>query len=136
MKRAGRGGGPGRHPGWRPGGRAAAILLALLPLHALGQAYMVAQEPAQPGVKPILRVAAEQRYDDDVLLTGSQNAPGAFLTKVMPQVGLDLNEPRTKFMTFYGPDLLFRTGSGDLTLDHRAGLELHTEASRTAHVDA
>jgi len=136
MDRAGRGGGPGRSPGWRPGVGAAVAVLTLLPVHAFGQAHALVEERPQPGVEPILRIAAEQRYDDDVLLTGSQNAPGAFLTKVMPQVGLRLNEALTKFMMFYGPDLLFRNQSGDLTLDHRAAIELHTEASRTAHVDA
>src|SRR5262250_397136 len=111
MDRAGRGGGPGRSPGWRPGVGAAVAVLTLLPVHAFGQMHALVEERPQPGVEPILRIAAEQRYDDDVLLTGSQNAPGAFLTKVMPQVGLRLNEALTRFMMFYGPDLLFRTGS-------------------------
>jgi len=92
-------------------------------------------EPSGP-VEPILRVAVEERYDDDQLLTGGENPPGAFLTKVMPQVGLRLNQRTTKFEGFYGPDLLIRNSSGDLTLDHRAALELHTEASRTARIDA
>src|SRR5215813_15611709 len=112
MDREGRGGGPGRSPGWRPGVRAAAAVLALLPVHALGQMHALVEERPRPGVEPILRIAAEQRYDDDVLLTGSQNAPGAFLTKIMPQVGLRLDERRTKLDTFFGPDILYYSNSG------------------------
>lgn len=123
-------------PAGRPARRAvlaaaAAGLVSLAPAVARAE-----RPPPAEAVEPILRLAAEQRYDDDVLLTGGQNAPGALLTKVMPQVGLRLNQPLTKFEGFYGPDLLFRTGAGELILDHRAALELHTDASRTAHVDA
>ena len=91
-------------------------------------------EPSGP-VEPILRVAVEERYDDDQLLTGGENPPGAFLTKVMPQVGLRLNQRTTRFEGFYAPDLLIRNSSGDVAVDHVAALELHTEASRTANVD-
>jgi hypothetical protein len=54
----------------------------------------------------------------------------------MPQLGLRLDQRRTIFETFYGPDILWRSSSGQVQLDHRAAIELHTDASRTAHVDA
>src|SRR5512138_2079250 len=113
-----------------------AALLALVPTE--GRADLRAERAAEPSgpIEPILRLAVEERYDDDVLLTGSQNGPGAFLTKIMPQLGLRLNQRRTFLETFYGPDILWRSSSGQVQLDHRAALELHTDASRTAHIDA
>jgi hypothetical protein len=87
-------------------------------------------------VEPILRLAAEQRYDDDLLNTSGANPPGAFLTKVMPQLGLRLNQPTVKFDGFYGADLLIHDSRGtDVILDHRAALELHADTSRTSHID-
>jgi hypothetical protein len=87
-------------------------------------------------VEPILRLAAEQRYDDDQLLTNGPNAPGAFLTKIMPQVGLKLNQATVKFEGFYGADLLIRDSRGaEVILDHRAALDLHADTSRTSHID-
>ncbi len=118
----------------RPSVGLAVAVLALLPGTAAAQLQAVrAQEVAEP-VQPILRVAVEQRYDDDVLLT-RDGGPGAYLTKIMPQVGLRLNERTTKFEGFYGPDLLYRDAAGTLEVDHRAALELHTDLSREAHVD-
>lgn len=105
---------------------------------ALGLATALGLLPAAAAaepVEPILRIAAEQRYDDDVLLTRGDNAPGVFLTKVMPQVGLRLKERTTRFEGLYGADLLFRDQGGQLELDHRAALELHTDTSRTDHLD-
>ncbi|HET6982877.1 MAG TPA: hypothetical protein VFI53_12095, partial [Myxococcaceae bacterium] len=86
-------------------------------------------------LEPILRMALEERYDDDVLLTGGQNAPGAFLTKIMPQAGLRLDERLTKLETYFGPDILWRSSGGQVQLDYRGSFELHTDVSRTAHID-
>ncbi len=110
------------------------LALAALPVRAEIRTEL-RSERSEP-VEPILRLAIEQRYDDDVLLTGGQDAPGAFLTKFMPQLGLRLNQRTLKFEGFYGPDLLYRSTGGQLDVDHRAALELHTDASRTAHIDA
>ena len=109
--------------------------LGLLPASARAQALWIhAAEPQSSPVEPILRVALEERYDDDVLLTQGENAPGAYLTKVMPQVGLKVAQPLTRFEGFYGADLLFRNGSGEVILDHRAALAFQTRPSRTAEV--
>jgi len=111
-------------------------LLALAPPPARAEIRTELRSERSQPVEPILRLAVEQRYDDDVLLTGGQDAPGAFLTKIMPQLGLRLNQRTTQFEGFYGPDLLYRNSGGQLEVDHRAALELHTDASRTAHIDA
>jgi len=113
-----------------------ATLLAFVPTQARADLQQVQSAADHAGpIEPILRLAVEQRYDDDVLLTGSQNAPGAWLTKIMPQVGLRLDERRTKLDTFFGPDVLYYSNSGDVKLDYRGALELHTALSRTAHID-
>src|SRR5678815_2350289 len=100
-------------PWWQPVLRAIlAAVLTLLPAGLRAEIRTDLRSEPSGGVEPILRLAVEERYDDDVLLTGSQDAPGAFLTKIMPQVGLRLNQRLTKFETFYGPDILYRTSSG------------------------
>ena len=115
--------------------RVAVAVVALVPMGARAEIQATRRsEPSGP-VEPILRLALEERYDDDVLLTGSQNAPGAFLTKIMPQAGLRLDQRRTQLDTFLGPDILYYSNSGDVKLDYRAALELHTELSRTARID-
>ncbi len=124
---------PARHGAL--GGLLAAVL-AFVPMEARADLRSdLAAEHAGP-IEPILRLALEERYDDDVLLTGSQDAPGAFLTKIMPQVGLRLDQRRTKLETFYGPDILWRSSSGQVQLDHRAAFELHTDLSRKSQIDA
>ena len=112
-----------------------AAFLALVPAEVRAElrSERAAEHPAP--VEPILRLGVEERYDDDVLLSGSQNGPGAFLTKIMPQIGLRLNKPLTQLETFYGPDILYRSSSGQVQLDHRAAFELHTDLSRTARID-
>jgi len=129
-----------RCPPWRATWQVAlrsvvAAFVTLVPAEV--RAQLQAQRSAERSgpLEPILRLALEERYDDDVLLTGSQNGPGAFLTKIMPQVGLRLDQRLTKLETFFGPDILYRSSSGQVDLDYRAAFELHTELSRTAHVD-
>jgi hypothetical protein len=110
------------------------LVLALAP-EARAQLQAARSAERSGPLEPILRVAVEERYDDDVLLTGSQNAPGAFLTKIMPQAGLRLDERLTKLETFLGPDILWRSSGGQVQLDYRASFELHSQVSRTAHID-
>ena len=112
------------------------VLLALLPVGASAQPLLGRAEAASGPVEPILRLAAEQRYDDDVLLTQAVGAPGAFLTKIMPEVGLKLAQPTVRFDGLYGADVLIRDAGGQVTLDHRAALLLQTRPSRTSEVDA
>src|SRR5262249_2291323 len=122
-----------RCPPWRA--TMVAVFVTLVPAEVRAQLQAArAAEPSGP-LEPILRLALEQRYDDDVLLTGSQNAPGAWLTKIMPQAGLRLDQRRTQLDTFFGPDILYYSNSGDVKLDYRGALELHTQLSRTARID-
>src|SRR5690242_1452214 len=127
---------PGRRPKGRslPGKVLGLLVLALAP-EARAQLQAAKSAERSGPLEPILRVAVEERYDDDVLLTGSQNAPGAFLTKIMPQAGLRLDERLTKMETFLGPDILWRSSGGQVQLDYRAAFELHSQLSRTAHID-
>lgn len=111
-------------------------LLALLPVVAAAQPLLGHAEPTSGPVEPILRLAAEQRYDDDVLLTQAAGAPGAFLTKIMPQVGLKLAQPSLRFDGFYGADVMIRDQAGQVSLDHRAALLLQTRPSARSEVDA
>ncbi|HEY3587655.1 MAG TPA: hypothetical protein VGK85_10910 [Myxococcaceae bacterium] len=109
--------------------------MTFVPMEARGDIQVTREAEHSGPLEPILRLSLEQRYDDDVLLTGSQNAPGAWLTKIMPQAGLLLNERRTQFDLVAGPDVLYYSNSGDVKLDYRGALELHSELSRTARID-
>jgi len=95
----------------------AVAVAALVPMGARAELQATRASEHSGPVEPILRLALEERYDDDVLLTGSQNAPGAFLTKIMPQAGLRLDQRRTQLDTFLGPDILYYSNSGDVKLD-------------------
>jgi len=126
---------PPRRAAWVALQGVVAAVLALVPAEARAQMQAARAADRSGPIEPILRLAVEERYDDDVLLTGSQEGPGAFLTKIMPQVGLRLDQRLTQLETFYGPDILYRSSSGEVQLDHRAAFELHTQVSRTAHID-
>ena len=127
---------PPSRAAWQVKLRSVAVAVAaLVPMGARAELQATRASEHSGPVEPILRLALEERYDDDVLLTGSQNAPGAFLTKIMPQAGLRLDQRRTQLDTFLGPDILYYSNSGDVKLDYRAALELHTELSRTARID-
>jgi len=126
---------PPRRAAWVALQGVVAAVLALVPAEARAQMQAARAADRSGPIQPILRLAVEERYDDDVLLTGSQEGPGAFLTKIMPQVGLRLDQRLTQLETFYGPDILYRSSSGEVQLDHRAAFELHTQVSRTAHID-
>jgi hypothetical protein len=81
-----------------------------------------------------LRLAAEERYDDDLRL-GDGRAGGQFMTKLTPRLGLEVKDPRSTGEGFYAADLLIRHGSGNVTLDHRGGLELRHALSRRLRLD-
>jgi hypothetical protein len=81
-----------------------------------------------------LRLTAEERYDDDLRL-GDGRAGGQFMTKLTPRLGLEVKDPRSTGEGFYAADLLVRHGSGNVTLDHRGGLELSHALSRRLRLD-
>jgi hypothetical protein len=82
---------------------------------------------------PSLRLTAEERYDDDFRL--SEGGTGQFMTKLTPRLGLQLKDPRTTGEGFYAADLLMRHGSGNVTLDHRSGMDLRYALSRRLRLD-
>ncbi|MCP3103373.1 hypothetical protein LZ198_31270 [Myxococcus sp. K15C18031901] len=83
--------------------------------------------------EPRLRVAAEERYDDDLRLgTGD----GQLMTKVSPRVGIRGQDERLTLDGAYAADMLMRHGSGKLTLDHRGTIEGRYLLSRRLRVDS
>lgn len=82
---------------------------------------------------PSLKLTAEERYDDDFRL--AEGTGGQLMTKLSPQLGLEVKDPRTKTEAFYAADLLVRHGSGNASLDHRGGLTLGYELSRRLKLD-
>lgn len=89
-------------------------------------------------VTPGLRVGVEERYDDDALLVDT--GAGQLMTKVTPQVGLDLRGRTYETSGWYAADLLFHHGSGSFAVDHRGrartGLKLTDRAWVDGKVDA
>jgi hypothetical protein len=81
-----------------------------------------------------LRLAAEERYDDDFRFS-SGGTGGQFMTKLSPRLGLEVKDPRSRGEAWYATDLLVRHGSGNATLDHRGGLDLGYALSRRLKVD-
>jgi hypothetical protein len=81
-----------------------------------------------------LRLTAEERYDDDFRLSEGGTG-GQFMTKLTPRLGLELKDRRATGETFYAADLLMRHGSGNVTLDHRGGLNLRYALSRRLRLD-
>ncbi len=88
-------------------------------------------------VQPRLRLTAEERYDDDLLLREESGATfGELMTKLSPRVGLELKNPTLEFDGWYAADLQLRHLSRTVRLDHRAGLELNQRLSRLTSIDA
>lgn len=85
--------------------------------------------------EPKLRLTLESRYDDDFRLSNAQ-ADGQLMTKVSPRLGLDVKDPTLTLESFYAADLLMRHGSGNVSLDHRGGLDVEKELSRRLRVEA
>lgn len=82
-----------------------------------------------------LRLAAEERYDDDFRLRSDGGTGGQLMTKLTPRLGVTARSPRLTSEAFYATDLLARHGSGRVTLDHRAGLEARYLLTRRLTVD-
>lgn len=116
-------GGGVRHASHRWSSAAALAALALLP----GAAF------AGAAVTPGLRVGLEERYDDDALLVDT--GAGQLMTKVTPQVGLDVRSRTYETSGWYAADLLFHHGSGSFAVDHRGRARLDAKLTDRAWVD-
>ncbi len=82
-------------------------------------------------VTPGLKISAEQRYDDGLLLGAPAGGVGQMMSKLSPQLSLDLKDPTLTTEAWYTPDLIFRYGSGNATVDHRGRLFVKKALSRT-----
>ena len=92
--------------------------------------------PARADVtRPVLRLSAEQRYDDDLLLrTGTGPLPGQSLTKLTPLLGVKKTGPAGTLEAWYAADAFFRETTGVARLDHRASFtwsRAHTPRTRS-----
>ena len=86
-------------------------------------------------VKPQLSLMTEERYDDDLLLRQEAGGAGEFLTKVSPTIGANVDDHTYALKAWYAPDLLYHSGSGSLTVDHRGGLDLKKALSPRVKLD-
>ena len=68
---------------------------------------------------PTLKLAAEERYDDDPLLRGK--CQNCLITKLSPQIGLDINEHRFTAHSYYAADIYTHSASSysGVEVDHR-----------------
>src|SRR5260370_33752780 len=87
-------------------------------------------------VVPTLRLAAEERYDDDALLRTSPQGGGPMITKLSPQIGLNVSDETLETGGWYAADFLFRHGSHTTDLDHRAAYTFDKKFSRTFELDS
>jgi len=88
---------------------------------------------AGTAVTPGLRIGLEERYDSSALLV--EAGAGQLMTKLSPQLGLDLRGHTFESTGWYAADLLLRHGSGTVSLDHRGQLKLLNRFSDRAWVD-
>jgi hypothetical protein len=84
--------------------------------------------------EPKLRLTLESRFDDDFRLSNTEPG-GQLMTKVSPRLGLDVKDPTLTLESFYASDLLMRHGSGNVSLDHRGGLDVKKVLSRRLRVE-
>lgn len=75
-------------------------------------------------LEPSLRIFAEERYDDDPLLGEIGQPTGLLMSKLTPQLGLQVSDPTLKVDSWYALDFTLRHGSGNTTFDHRGMLEV------------
>lgn len=76
-------------------------------------------------VEPKLTLTAEERYDDDALLRRAEPGLGAeLMTKLTPQIGLELRDRTFEAEGSYSPDFQFRHLSRSFQIDHRGALDL------------
>jgi hypothetical protein len=101
-------------------------------------AWNVLARPAFADVtRPVLRLSAEQRYDDDLLLrTGTGPLPGQSLTKLTPTLGVKRTGQNGTLEAWYAADAFFRETIGVARLDHRAAFTWSRTQSRRTKSNA
>jgi hypothetical protein len=95
------------------------------------------QAHAGVDLQPTLRLFAEERYDDDVLLrTEAGSAGGQLMTKLSPQAGVEVRDHTLTLKSWYAADFIFRHGSGNSSLDHRGSLNVKKMFTERLSMDA
>jgi opacity protein-like surface antigen len=98
------------------------------------------QAQAGVDVQPTLKLFAEERYDDDMLLRGEVGAGpaggGQLMTKLSPQAGVEVRDHTLTLKTWYAADFVVRHGSGNSSLDHRGALDVKKVLTERLTVDA
>ena len=98
---------------------------------------MVWAAEAGAEIVPTLKLAVEERYDDDrLLLTNPQGNGGQMVTKVSPIIGLDVKERTFNAHSFYAADLYIHSADGSTGLDHRAMIDFRDELSHRFALDS
>src|SRR5260370_6843823 len=90
-----------------------------------------ARAAGETQVVPTLRLAAEERYDDDALLRTSPQGAGQMITKLSPQIGLNVSDETLETGGWYAADFLFRHASHTTHLDHSPPFPFCQKLSRT-----
>ncbi|HYR54486.1 MAG TPA: hypothetical protein VEM39_00080 [Myxococcaceae bacterium] len=86
---------------------------------------------------PTLKLAVEERYDDDRLLqTNPQASSGQMVTKLSPMIGLDVKERTLNAHSFYAADLYVHSADGTTGVDHRAVIDFKDELSHRFALDS
>jgi hypothetical protein len=85
---------------------------------------------------PTLKLAVEERYDDDRLLQTNPGGGGQMVTKVSPIIGLDIKERTLVAHSLYAADLYLHSADGTTGVDHRAVVDLKDELSHRFAVDS
>lgn len=87
---------------------------------------------------PTLKVQAEERYDDDLLLRAEPgaNGGGQLMTKLSPQAGVEVKTPTSTTTATYAVDFAVRHGSGNTSLDHRGRVDFKKALSQRLNLDA
>lgn len=89
-------------------------------------------------LQPSLRLLAEQRYDDDIDAARADPgaATGLMMTKLSPQLGLEVADPTLTVDSWYSLDFTYRHGSDSPTsFDHRGFLSLEKRITERLRVD-
>ncbi len=106
-------------------------------LVAIGAVACAWSAGAETELGPTLKISAEERYDTDLLIR--QDNPvgtGQLITKLSPQIGLDVKDHTLTGTSFYAGDVYLRHGSGVAGVDHRGAIELKKAVSRTTRFEA
>lgn len=91
-------------------------------------------------LEPSAQVIVEQRYDDDVRTLAMDRAvlgpSGQLMSRLTPQLGLNLRDPTLTVESTYALDVTYRHGSGRTTFDHRGQFTLDKRLTDRLAVDS